>query len=100
MQRNFYFFLIFCTFFLGCASSKWDHFVEYDDVYVTQEDQVIEEENLIRMEEFAKTHPEEAAKAKKEKKKLNPRVKRALVWIGGFLGQIALDALLYFLLTG
>lgn len=100
MRQYFFFFLLSCTLFLGCATGKWDHLVEYDDVYVTREDEVIEEQNLIRMEEYAKANPEEAAEQKKKKeRKLNPRVKRVLVWIGGFFGQLAIDALLYYLLV-
>lgn len=100
MKQYFFFFLLSCTLFLGCASTKWDHLVEFDDVYVTREDEVVEEENLIRMEAYAKAHPEEALeKEKKERKKLNPRVKRVLIWVGAFFSQIALDVVLYYLLV-
>ena len=99
MPRYFYIFLMSCVIFLGCASEKWDHLVEFDDVYVTRQDRQVEEQRQEYLEQYKKEHPEEAQPKKKERKKLNPRVKRALVWIGGFLGQIALDVALYFLLT-
>lgn len=82
----------------GCATRDQDYLVEYDDVYATPDDYVAEKAAI----EAAKADGsyESGKRPPRERPKLNPRVKKALLWTGGALLEMGLNIALALLFYG
>lgn len=70
--------------------------VEYDDVYVTEADW--EAERGLKESAIAAGRDTVVTRQRPERRKMDPRLRRALVWMGGAMLEIGLNvALVMFL---